>query len=178
MWLDEARVWHPRKMDKWGFDWLFDSGVWPVSGTLRWSLHLRHCARWGFLGPPDVVRGTLVWKGWFGRPTDILSSPIKIIIVTVTLGYDTDWLRDLDLERIHKWEHLILGHLIHGILDPWFRWYLESQITWKVATLVHGRLDIFYTWSLDYRITWTLGYCDYLNMWHTILNNLARWWSR
>ena len=39
-----------------------------------------------------------------------------------------------------------------GPLDTWFRWYLESRITWNVATLVHGRLDIFLhldMWVLD-----------------------------
>ena len=98
------------QMDKWGyFDWLLDSGVWPVSGTLRWSLHLRHCAQWGFLGPPDVVRGTMVWKGWFGRPTYALSSPIKVIYGYLILGYLT----------LVTWT---LGYLTLGtwILGTWY----------------------------------------------------------
>ena len=63
-----------------------------------------------FLSPPDVVRGTMVWKGWFGRPTDILSSPIKVIVVTMTLGYYLTRIRDLDVTWVCKWEYLTLGH--------------------------------------------------------------------
>ena len=69
-----------------------------MTGTLRWSHHLRHCAQWGLLGPPDVVRGTTVWNGYsFGQPI-ILSTPIKVITVDMTLGSYVTWLLDMDIE--------------------------------------------------------------------------------
>ena len=61
-----------------------------MTGTLRWSHRLRHCAQWGFLGPPDVVRGTMVWNGYSVGEPIILSFPIKVVAITMTLGYDVD----------------------------------------------------------------------------------------
>ena len=55
--------------------------VWPVTGTLRWSHHLRHCAQWGFLGPPDVVRGTMVWNSYSVSQPIILSSPLRLLLL-------------------------------------------------------------------------------------------------
>ena len=81
-----------------------------MTGTLRWSHHLRHCAKWGFLGPPDVVRGTMVWNGYSVGQTITLSSPIKIVTDDMTLGYYVTRLLDLDIEWIREWKYLTLGH--------------------------------------------------------------------
>ena len=78
--------------------------------TLRWLHHPRHCAQWGFLGPPDVVWGTMVWNGYsVGQPI-ILSTPIKIVTDDMTLGTYVTRVLDLDLEWIREWRCLTLDH--------------------------------------------------------------------
>ena len=57
-----------------------------------------------------MVWGTTVWNGYsVGQPI-ILSSPIKIVTVDMTLGYYVTWLLDLDLEWKRDWKYLTLGH--------------------------------------------------------------------
>ena len=109
------------------------SGVLPESGAPRWSLHLLHCAHWGFLGPPDVVRGTMVWNGYsVGQPI-ILSTPIKVVTNDMTLGYYVTWLLDLNFEWTRGWKYMTLGNndtMVRYMI--WYttmmRWHYELRI--------------------------------------------------
>ena len=105
--------------------WFCDSGGWPEAGTLRWSRHLGHCAQWGLLGPPDVVRWKTVWNGYSVGQTIIISTPIKVTIV-MTLGYYVKWVCD-------TW--------YYGYMDTW-----TLDMRW-LGYLTHNNLDAFGTWS-------------------------------
>ena len=118
--------------------WLCDSGVWPETGTLRWSHHLWHCAQWGWLGPPDVVWGMTIWNGYsVGQPI-ILSAPIEVTIVVETLGYYMTCIRDTNIEWIREWRYY----------DTWKLWHYGT---------INDR-DVMERWTTNVKIRGISGY--------------------
>ena len=85
MLLDGARVWHPRLMDRWGFiDYVFRSMArdWYSEAVAPPTALCTMGVSW----PSRRGTGNDGLERIFGRPTDVLSSPIKMVMVTWTLG--------------------------------------------------------------------------------------------